>query len=52
MKECVLPCNRQSKKRFEEAKGMLDGLIDEHMERFCAENALTLIGTEYEEEER
>lgn len=52
VKKCVLPCNRQSKKRFEEAKAMLGSLIDEHMEEFCAENALTLVSAEYEEEER
>jgi len=52
VKKCVLPCGRQSAKRFEEAKGMLDALIDEHMAAFCEENALTLMGMEYEESER
>ena len=52
VKTCVLPCGRQSAKRFEEAKGMLDALIDEHMAAFCAENALTLVGDGYEESER
>jgi len=52
VKMCILPCSRQSAKRFEEAKGMLDALIDEHMAAFCAENALTLLGDGYEESER
>jgi len=52
VKMCVLPCGRQSKKRFEEAKGMFGELIAEHMAAFCEENGIELLGDEYTESER
>ena len=52
VKMCVLPCGRQSRKRFEEAKGMIDDLAAEYMAGFCAEHGITVLSEEYTESER
>lgn len=52
VKMCALPCNRQSKKRYEEAKGMIDDLAAEYLAEFCEKNGIELLGNEYTENER
>lgn len=42
IKTCILPVNRQSKKRYEEAKGKIDELIERFLEPYCEENGLRL----------
>jgi len=51
-KDIVLPCQRQSKKRYEEAKSMMDDLVERYLATFCASHGLTLLGDDYEESER
>lgn len=46
---CVLPCERQSKKRFETACGMMNDLIDKYMPNFLAEHGIELDGDGYTE---
>ena len=50
-KGIVLPCQRQSKKRYEEAKAMMDGLVDKYLTDFCNRKNIKLLGSEYEERE-
>lgn len=47
-KACVLPCKRQSRKRFEEACSMMGDLIDAYLPSWLEENGIT-IGDEYTE---
>ena len=52
-KMCVLPCERQSKKRYEEAKSMLDDLVRKYIGGFMADSGFTMLnGGDYEEYER
>ena len=51
-KWCILPCERQSKKRYEEAKAQIDELIDRFLGRWLEENDIILESLEYEVEER
>lgn len=48
-KTCVLPCERQSKKRFEQASAMLDDLIADYLPSWLEENGIT-ISDEYTEQ--
>lgn len=49
-KALILPVNRQSQKRFEQAKAMTDDLMDKHCAAFLADNGLELPdGADYEE---
>lgn len=49
-KKLILPVNRQSQKRFEQAKAMTDDLMDEYCAAFLADNGLELPdGADYEE---
>lgn len=49
-KTLVLPVGRQSQKRFEQAKGMMNDLMDRYCGQFLADNGLTLAeGADYEE---
>lgn len=41
-KTCVLPCQRQSKKRFEEACAMLDHLTELYLPSWLEENNITI----------
>lgn len=41
-KTCVLPCGRQSKKRFEEACAMMDDLIERFLPAWLEENGVTI----------
>jgi len=52
MKMCVLECSRQSKKRYAEAKAMMDALVDEYLEPYCTGNGIELLGDGYTEDER
>jgi hypothetical protein len=53
VKTCVLPCERQSAKRYAEAKGMLDALIERHLPDFLDMNGIALLdGGAYAEYER
>lgn len=47
-KTCVLPCERQSKKRFEKACSMLDDLVATYLPSWLERNGIT-IGDEYTE---
>ena len=47
-KTCVLPCERQSKKRFEQAAAMMDDLIDAYLSSWLDENGIS-IGNEFTE---
>lgn len=49
--ECVLPCERQSKKRYEMAKAMMDDLIDEYLANWCKRNSITITDYDYEQTE-
>ena len=51
VKMCVLPCERQSKKRFEKAAAMMQQLVDEYLPGWLAEDGVT-IGDEYTETTR
>lgn len=51
-KDIVLPCQRQSKKRYEEAKAMMDDLIERYLATFCENNGITITSNEYDESER
>ena len=51
-KYCILPCERQSKKRYEEAKAQVDELTDRLLGRWLEENDIILESLEYEVEER
>lgn len=51
MKDCVLPCERQSKKRYETAKAMMDDLVNEYLDSWCKGNNVTLLSDEYEVKE-
>jgi hypothetical protein len=51
-KTLVLPCERQSKKRYEAAKAQLDDLIQEYLERFCEENGIEVFTDEFETTEK
>lgn len=51
-KTCILECGRQSKKRYEEAKAMMDGLLDEYMDWFLVEYNIELLDGDYTESER
>lgn len=51
-KMCVLECGRQSKKRYAEAKALMDSLVNEYLEQFCESNSIELLGTDYTESER
>lgn len=48
---CVLECNRQSKKKYEEAKAMFDDCCKKYLEPFCKENGYVL-SDDYRECER
>ena len=49
-KKLILPVNRQSQKRFEQAKAMTDDLMDEYCPAFLERNGLELPdGADYEE---
>lgn len=53
VKTCVLPCDRQSKKRYEQAKGMMDELLELHLADFMESNGFTMLdGGAYTESER
>lgn len=52
VKYCILPCERQSKKRYESAKAQIDELIDKLLGRWLEENDIILESLEYEAEER
>ena len=51
-KWCILPCERQSKKRYESAKAQIDELTDKLLGRWLEENDIVLESMEYEVEER
>lgn len=51
VKDCILPCERQSKKRYEEAKSQMDGLIDRYLMQWCERNGITITDYEYDVEE-
>ena len=51
-KVLVLPCGRQSKNRYLEAKRMMDALVTTYLEGFCAERNITLLSDEYVASER
>jgi hypothetical protein len=51
VKDCILPCERQSKKRYEEAKAQIDGLIDRYLMDWCKRNDITITDYEYTVEE-
>jgi len=51
-KYCIVPCERQSKKRYESAKAMVDELTDKLLGRWLEENDIVLESMEYEVEER
>lgn len=51
IKHLVVPCQRQSKRRYEEAKSAIDRLIAENLAKWCMENDIEL-GELYEENER
>lgn len=46
---CVLPCERQSKKRFTTACDMMDDLINEYLPAFLAKHGIELDGNEFTE---
>lgn len=50
-KTCVLECARQSRKRYEEAKSLLDSLEERYLDDFCAENGIVLFGDYIEREQ-
>lgn len=47
--DCILPCERQSKKRFETACGMVDELTDKILPAFLAKHGIELESNEYTE---
>lgn len=51
VKDCILPCERQSKKRYETAKAMMDDLVNEYLDSWCKGNNVTLLSDEYEVKE-
>lgn len=50
-KTLVLPCERQSKKRYEQAKAMMDDLVNMYLDTFCEDRGIELLGYDYEQEE-
>jgi len=48
-KTCVLPCGRQSKKRFEEACSMIDDLTARYLPAWLEESGVELVNGEYAE---
>lgn len=46
-KACILPCERQSKKRYETAKAMMDDLVAEHLADWCERNGVTIEDNEF-----
>lgn len=50
-KTCILECQRQSKKRYLEAKSMMDNCIEKYMNNFCTSANITVDMSEYEETE-
>lgn len=51
IKDCILPCERQSKKRYESAKSQIDVLTDRFLMDWCARNGITITDDNYEVEE-
>lgn len=51
IKDCILPCERQSKKRYESAKSQIDMLTDRFLMDWCARNGITITDGNYEVEE-
>ena len=51
-KTCILPCERQSKKRFEQAASMMDDLIERYMATWLGDNGIELVSNEYTESTR
>lgn len=51
IKDCILPCERQSKKRYETAKAMMDDLINQRLANFLNANGIVLESTDYKESE-
>ena len=49
--DCILPCERQSKKRYETAKGMMDDLVDRYLAEWCERNDVTITDYDYEQTE-
>lgn len=49
---CVLKCQRQSKKRYLEAKSMIDDCIKKYLDGFCAEANIQIDTSTYQETER
>ena len=52
MKSLVLPCERQSKKRFETACSQIDECIEQFLADSLKANDLTLVSNEYTEQYR
>ena len=51
IKCCVVPCERQSKKRYESAKAQIDELTDRFLGQWLVDNDIILESLEYEVEE-
>lgn len=50
--DCILPCERQTKKRYETAKAMMDDLTDKYLAAWCERNGVTITDYDFAEEER
>ncbi len=51
-KTLVLPCDRQSKGRYQKAKSMMDDLVAAYLDGFCGDRGIRLLSHEYEASER
>ncbi len=46
-KTLVLPCQRQSKTRFESACSMMDELVERYLEDFCERKGIKILSEEF-----
>lgn len=48
---CILPCERQSKKRYETAKAQMDDLVNECLANWCDRHGITITDYDYQQTE-